>query len=293
MNTPICKVLHALRELDCKPCGGSGQWSARCPSHSDRTPSLSIGQGDDGRVLMRCHAGCSCKEILDAMGLSYRDLHVNDSGKKWRRLADRSSTQPNRAFRTHSKNRRIFTTELAAISSLSCKLGKPSKLWRYLDVNGDHVGSVVRWATQPGQKVIRPLALTPAGWAISAMTPPRPILHADYIAAMPPGSAVHVHEGEVAADAGWSVGLVSTTAAGGANGAHLTNWAILRDKEVVVWPDLDESGQQYAEVVADRATNAGADSVRVMDIRDLVPTAGTGADFADFVNQSSGLEVQP
>jgi len=35
---------------------GSG-WSARCPAHEDRQASLSIAEGEDGRVLLKCHAG--------------------------------------------------------------------------------------------------------------------------------------------------------------------------------------------------------------------------------------------
>jgi hypothetical protein len=34
-------------------------WLARCPTSDGRTPMLSIGDPDDGTVLVRCHAGCS------------------------------------------------------------------------------------------------------------------------------------------------------------------------------------------------------------------------------------------
>ena len=44
---------------------GSGHM-AKCPAHEDRTASLSINTGDDGRVLLKCHAGCSTDDILDA-----------------------------------------------------------------------------------------------------------------------------------------------------------------------------------------------------------------------------------
>jgi hypothetical protein len=33
-------------------------WSARCPAHDDRHASLSVSPGDDGRLLLLCHAGC-------------------------------------------------------------------------------------------------------------------------------------------------------------------------------------------------------------------------------------------
>ena len=42
-------------------------WMARCPAHEDKTASLSIGEGDDSRVLLRCFAGCSAEEIVAAL----------------------------------------------------------------------------------------------------------------------------------------------------------------------------------------------------------------------------------
>lgn len=58
--------------------GGSGQWSARCPAHDDRRSSLSVSIGDGGRVLLNCHAGCSAEEITSSLGLSMKDLFVED-----------------------------------------------------------------------------------------------------------------------------------------------------------------------------------------------------------------------
>jgi putative DNA primase/helicase len=39
------------------------QWLCRCPAHPDRTPSLALRDGNDGRVLLYCHAGCSARDI--------------------------------------------------------------------------------------------------------------------------------------------------------------------------------------------------------------------------------------
>ena len=45
----------------------SGQgWSARCPSHSDKKPSLSISERN-GKVLFYCHAGCSQVDVIEAL----------------------------------------------------------------------------------------------------------------------------------------------------------------------------------------------------------------------------------
>lgn len=57
--------------------GGSGQWSARCPAHDDRRSSLSVSIGEGSRVLFKCHAGCTAREIAAALGLTMKDLFVD------------------------------------------------------------------------------------------------------------------------------------------------------------------------------------------------------------------------
>jgi len=49
-------------------------WMARCPAHADRTPSLSITAGDDGRILLHDFGGCPTAEIVKALGLAISDL---------------------------------------------------------------------------------------------------------------------------------------------------------------------------------------------------------------------------
>jgi 5S rRNA maturation endonuclease (ribonuclease M5) len=44
---------------------GSG-WMARCPSHDDHKPSLSIHE-IDGTVLVKCHAACSQSDVIAAL----------------------------------------------------------------------------------------------------------------------------------------------------------------------------------------------------------------------------------
>src|SRR5262245_49459435 len=54
----IARALNARRN--------GRNWTAPCPAHDDRTPSLSIKQADD-KVLVHCHAGCSQQEVIDAL----------------------------------------------------------------------------------------------------------------------------------------------------------------------------------------------------------------------------------
>ena len=58
-----------------------GVYMALCPAHHDRDPSLSVSEGDDRRVLLRCFAGCTAQEITEAMGLEMSDLFERRNGR--------------------------------------------------------------------------------------------------------------------------------------------------------------------------------------------------------------------
>ncbi len=47
---------------------GTG-WSALCPGHPDKAPPASIGEGDDGRVLLHCFVGCEVEQICEALNI--------------------------------------------------------------------------------------------------------------------------------------------------------------------------------------------------------------------------------
>lgn len=60
-----------IGRLDAVRRTGSGRWTARCPAHSDKRPSLAIRECDDGRVLLHCFAQCSVEEVLNAIGMDW------------------------------------------------------------------------------------------------------------------------------------------------------------------------------------------------------------------------------
>jgi hypothetical protein len=59
---------------------GPGRWIACCPAHEDRSPSLSIRELDDGRILLHDFAGCSTSDVLGALGLALSDLFEEPLG---------------------------------------------------------------------------------------------------------------------------------------------------------------------------------------------------------------------
>jgi 5S rRNA maturation endonuclease (ribonuclease M5) len=58
---------------------GTG-WTAQCPAHKDRNPSLSIDERD-GKILVHCHAGCSTEDVLKAAGIEVRELFADSTTK--------------------------------------------------------------------------------------------------------------------------------------------------------------------------------------------------------------------
>lgn len=52
---------------------GPRRWSALCPGHEDKAPSLSISEGNNG-ILLHCFAGCTLAEVCAALGIAQRDL---------------------------------------------------------------------------------------------------------------------------------------------------------------------------------------------------------------------------
>ena len=78
-----------LSRLDSVKSRGQGRWSARCPAHNDRSPSLSVSGGDKG-ILLRCFAGCGVSDILKSLSLEAKDLFfdsLSDDPKQRRHQA--------------------------------------------------------------------------------------------------------------------------------------------------------------------------------------------------------------
>jgi hypothetical protein len=66
-------MIDLLTRLAQVRASGDG-WTARCPAHDDQHSSLSINKGDDERWLVHCHAGCTFKKVVAALGLKTKDL---------------------------------------------------------------------------------------------------------------------------------------------------------------------------------------------------------------------------
>lgn len=63
----LLSQLHKVKQT------GSNRWTACCPSHADKTPSLAI-RNDNDKILLKCFSGCSAYEIVSAVNMELSDL---------------------------------------------------------------------------------------------------------------------------------------------------------------------------------------------------------------------------
>jgi hypothetical protein len=258
--TPVETLLAKLTGV--KKAGNG--WSARCPAHDDQRASLSIAQGDDGRALVTCHAGCDTSAILASLGLKLVDLFPARSGPT------------SKAKGKAKTGGRTFAMARDAVAELERRNGKPSCLWTYANALGEPVGVVVRF-DKPEGKEYRPVARHGDIWRIEAMPDPRPLYHQADLASVP---RVVICEGEKAADAARSLGFIGTTSAGGSQAAGKTDLRPLAGKEIWILPDNDNPGRKYAETVAGiLAQLTPAPVVRIVELPGL-PDRG---DIVDWI----------
>jgi hypothetical protein len=114
MSPAVTRVLRALGDCGLRRTGTG--WQARCPAHEDRRASLNVSEGEEGRALIHCFAGCSFEEVLRARGLVPTDL-----------MPERDRGQVPHAARIEPKGKRVVAT------------------YPYLDERGSALFEVVRF----------------------------------------------------------------------------------------------------------------------------------------------------
>lgn len=277
MGESIDVVLDALTRAGCPPKRHGETWSARCPAHEDRDPSLSIGVGMDARVLLHCHAGCPVEAIVGTLGLAMKDLMPVPGAEARRLSAQRKGA-----------NDATFVTSDEAITVLERKHGAVSARWVYTDAQDVSVGEVIRWNPPAGGKIVRPISRRGDGWVIAAMPEPRPLLHLPELSRLPDGAWVYIVEGETCVDAARAIGLVATTSAGGSKAAGKSDWAVMKGKVAVILPDHDAAGDAYADEVAGLCHAAGAEEVRIVRLAEHWPAVPPGGDLVDVLAMEGG-----
>jgi len=220
-------------------------WTARCPAHDDQNPSLSIAEGDDGRVLLTCHAGCSLHAICAAMGLTVADLHPLNG-----------ATFP------PSNGKRASRREVAK--------------YDYRDEHGAILFQVVR-SHPKGFSQRRPDGN--GGWVWNLDSVRRVLYRLPELLAADSMAWVFIVEGEKDADRLAAAGLIVTTNPGGAGKWNAVDDKLLHGRRACILRDNDDSGESHRDDVARRLYGKAAE-LRTIELPGL-PHKGDVSDWLD------------
>jgi 5S rRNA maturation endonuclease (ribonuclease M5) len=186
----------------------NGGWKACCPAHDDKNPSLSVSEAN-GKVLVKCHAGCSGEAVMQAVGLTWKDL---------------SDAKPAQRVEPQAQHTLVET-------------------YKYTTENGDLLYEVCRYHP----KTFRQRRPDGKGGWLWNMTDVRrvPYRLPDVMKA----DTVAICEGEKDANAITKLGWCGTATVGGSKGWLSAYGDYFRDKEVLLFPDQDEAGKAYRDAV--------------------------------------------
>lgn len=242
-----------LEEFKTRLRGVRGK-TALCPAHNDHINSLSFDQGDDGKILLHCHAGCTTEEIVSALGLKIKDLFPEPGWQQYQ-----------------ARYREI------------------KDIYDYHDKNGRLLFQVCR-TTDKRFFQRRPDG---CGGFIKGLGDLKPVLYRlpELLSALDSGEVVYVVEGEKDADNLARLGLAATTnpmGAGKWRDYYSSYFPV--GVNVVIFPDNDLPGRKHADQVAASLKARGC-RARVVLLPGL-PEKGDVSDWlADGHNKEELLEI--
>lgn len=210
---------------------GSG-YKALCPSHDDQRRSLSLRESD-GKILLKCFAGCDTQTIISALSLDMKDLFVNSNDFRFK-------NQPK------AQTKRIAET------------------YDYTDENGELLFQAVRYEPKDFCQR-RPDGN--GGWAWNLQNTRLVLYHLPEVMASP---LVYLAEGEKDVETLRKNDLPATCAPMGAGKWRTDYNEFLQGKTVVILPDNDEPGRKHAAQIA-KALHGIVTETVIVELPDLPP----------------------
>ena len=224
MTDCVDTVLGKLKGVK---AAGPDKWMGCCPGHEDKHASLSVAKAANGAVLLKCHAGCQTKDIVQAMGLELRDLFPADSK------------------RTRGRSAEIVAT------------------YDYRDKDGKLAYQVVRFEPKDFRQR-RPDGK--GGWHWNLNGVGRILYRLPDLDGKDPLDWVFICEGEKDCNGIYDLGGTATCNAGGAgNWGTLSDDTPLRGRRVCIIADKDKAGRKHAEDVRARLSEKAA-AVHVLEL---------------------------
>jgi len=216
-------------------------WLITCPCHEDDKPSLSIYDTDRG-VFVHCFAGCDWKKVRAALGLDERrNGHSSDWAEQYR-----VATYQHLDGRERPRYRRDYPADFPAgpCPWKGCTDTGPHKhIWGKRGRSSKGCELLI-WGTDAPDKTLCLVEGEKAALALRA----------------------HVG-GQDYTPVTWNGGASVKDAV----------FDVVKDRNVILWPDADEAGKKAMENAGRAALDAGAASLRLVDVADL-PEKADAAD---------------
>lgn len=234
--------------------GGDGQYSAKCPAHGDQHNSLSVSASKDGKILLHCHAGCTPEEIVEALGLTMKDLFAE--------------VTPDEAFPAYKppKEKARFEAEYIYPGGL--------KKVKMRQADG---GKFCFWQHQDGDKWVKGRNGIEPGLYVTAPTLP---------------GAVFLVEGEKDVETLKNLGKAAVSLPDGAKSEWRPEYGeALEGRKVVIIQDNDAPGKAAAQRWAG-ALHGVASKIQVLDLTQAwaeLPEHGDTTDLIAQMGQMAGM----
>jgi hypothetical protein len=227
---------------------GNG-YLASCPvphhgqGNGDKNPSLSVTDGEDGNILFKCHGGCDQQSVFSTikeMGLLPQ-------------LPDRPEYLAS-----------VKPIPLVAVPTFEQE-------WHYTDEEGVSLFVKQRYKTYDAKgKTYKTLRVMPDNTRVGKLGDCRivPYRLPEVLQAVSDGRVIYICEGEKAADALCSLGVVATTSHAGAGGWNPDLNQYFTGANIVIVPDNDIAGWSYATKIVESLMGT-TKSIRVLDLPHL------------------------
>ena len=243
-----------------------------CPWHDDTKPSLTIYRSPKGYQLCKCFACGAGGNVID--------YYMQQTGQDFKPSLDElargallgASDEPMIASQKPIKPAEWMATKPPngnVPKFTHYELGEPVSTWAYKDMLGEVLYYECRYETTDEDGVVtkhpRPLTWgrlsknTPYKWSPRHWGAPRPIFGLDNIGKYPPTASIVVFEGPRKAELADSLIKVPCCAwAAGARAWHLSDFSIMKGRNVILFPDNDEPGKDSMQLLAKHLTQIGA-----------------------------------
>lgn len=259
-----------LTHLDGVKKTGPTQYMACCPvksahKHGDRAPSLSVGKGNNGSIVFYCQGGCSQESVLQALGLSMKDLFPDGD-------------RPRQEYRPRPTSRE--------------DRGSIAAQYDYTDENGQLLARKTRWETAVDGK--RKKTFTwghPAGQGFRSGRNGMAVPY--HLPELVKAETVFLCEGEKDVDNLTAQGLAATCSPDGAGTG--SKWRdsytpYFTGKTVYILQDNDEVGKKFAQYEAEKLSPV-AQEVKVLDLTALWPGLPEHGDISDVMEHLGATQA--